>query len=234
MSTSVTLPIFVGLAFALVDIATAAVPCETDFECEKTLRKGSQCVEGVCDNPFARGGCLKQLLPNWHDIRVCGSDDPAEAVDRGECRLPQAGLQYTEIRIHSQNWESAFFQAWILQIILSEILHVPVSIETGKPDKRLDFYDHGMPFDYGAGYDLDALRSAQVLGDCRLRKLTNIADMGTPVEAIDDNSYISCCHVIPEVWDGPMLSVMQLERENIIEPPHGMGAIGQVRLFIPK
>lgn len=145
------------------------------------------------------------------------------------------GLDYTEIRIHAQNWESAFFHAWILQIILSEVLYVPVSIETGMPDKRLDFYDHDMPFDYGVGYDLNALRNAQEIGDCRLlRRSPDQHREKALSEGINDGAYVSCCHVIPEVGDGLVPSVMQMERDGVIEAPHGMGAIGQLNWFIPK
>lgn len=229
--------VLTGIIHSLVSITSATVSCTTDVDCEQVLRPGSRCIEGSCDNPFGRGGCLKQLKPGWHSVRVCGSDDSPEALSQGECRLPQTGLEYTEIRIHAQNWESAFFQAWILQIILSEVLHVPVSIETGMPDLGMDFYDHKMPFDYGVGYDLDALRTAQQVGDCHAatkRKSHDWRNSHEASEDVDSDSYVSCCHVIPEVWDGIMASVSRMEREGIIEPPHGMGTVGHGGWFIPK
>lgn len=231
------LKLFIRLAvgYSVVCIVCGKVACTTDQVCVRALRPGSRCVRGVCDNPFSRGGCLKQLLPDWHNVRVCGSDDPPEAILEGDCRLPQAGLEYTEIRIHAQNWESSFFHAWILQIILSEILYVPVSIETGLPNKHLDFYDHDMPFDYGIGYELEALRTAENVGDCRLVRKTKESPKSSDVRhGDDDGGYVSCSHVIPEIWDGPMPAVMQIEREGIIEPPHGMGTVGHGGWYIPK
>ena len=104
-------------------------------------------------------------------------------------------LNYPEIRIHAQNWDSAMLSAWVMQILLSEFLNVPVTIETSQ---RYDsaassttnagsFYHRYASLQYGAmGYDYDALRTAHRLGDCRLR-----SDKNEP-----------CAMIIPEVWNG--------------------------------
>ena len=57
----------------------------------------------------------------------------------GYCRAPN--MDYTEVRVLAQDWESSIFQAWILQIVLSEILDVPVSVESGLPGLNADFYN---------------------------------------------------------------------------------------------
>ena len=58
-------------------------------------------------------------------------------------------------------------KAWVLQILLSEVLDVPTTIETGEPDLNINFYDPAGRFDYGIGYYMEGLdRAAQVI-DCR-------------------------------------------------------------------
>ena len=50
---------------------------------------------------------------------------------------------------------------------MSEVLDVPTTIETGKPDLNINFYDPEGRFDYGIGYYMEGLdRAAQVI-DCR-------------------------------------------------------------------
>jgi len=61
-------------------------------------------------------------------------------------------------------------KAWVLQILLSEVLDVPTTIETGNPDLNINFYDPEGRFDYGVGYYMEGLdRAAQAI-DCRLVK----------------------------------------------------------------
>jgi hypothetical protein len=80
------------------------------------------------------------MKPSWTRVRVCNSEDGPDAADLGHCRVPYEGLDYMEIRIHNQNWESVFFESWVLQILLSEMLDVPVTIETGSPGVNNNFY----------------------------------------------------------------------------------------------
>ena len=54
-----------------------------------------------------------------------------------------------------------------MQIILSEVLDVPVTIETGVEGKNVNFYDPTSRFDYGVGYDMDGLELASQVADCR-------------------------------------------------------------------
>ena len=196
-----------------------SMPCTTHDECEGAYRKGSECVDSLCSNPFSKGGCLYNMKEGWNKLRVCHSEDSPDAVEKGYCR--EAENDYMEIRIMSQNWESVFFETWILQIILSEILDVPVTIETGTPDAKLNFYDEDLPFDYGSANDWDALRLSNEIGDCRK------ADKSS-------ENYQSCAHLVPEVWNGHLeTTVKDLQLEGIVEQPQGLGALGQQSWFIP-
>jgi hypothetical protein len=86
------------------------VPCNETAECETSFDSGSECHDGVCSssNLFEQG-CLAKMLPGWKKLRVCNSEDPPEAAELGICRTP--GINYGEIRIASQNWEAAMFEA---------------------------------------------------------------------------------------------------------------------------
>ena len=98
-------------------------------------------------NPFVDGGCLFQRKEGWRKKRVCTSEDPPEHETLGYCVPNEFG--YQEIRIASQNWESSFFETWILQVVLSEILGVPTSVETAAADVKVDLYDVENRFEYG-------------------------------------------------------------------------------------
>jgi hypothetical protein len=203
-----------------VPSCTASVACSQDEDCVSALREGSKCgADGLCTNPFHYGGCLANYLPDSfkHTKRVCGSDDPPEAFQNGYCRSPQ--LEYMEIRIAIQNWEAAFFDTWILQILLSELLGVPTSIETGVPGLNTDFYSISSALDYGTSNDYEALRLAGEVGDCR--KLKEESD------DTGDEEYQACAHVIPECWDDRIPNEEYVER-------HEMGALGVQNWFIPK
>lgn len=133
--------------------ATATIHCTPgtldggDSLCAKKYRDGSYCTpEGVCWNPFVKG-CLRSVLSKFEKkLRACNSDDPPDAAFRGIC-VPS---EYEEVRILSQNWESPMFSSWIMQILLSELLNVPVTIETSMPDTEgsFNFYDPEMRFTF--------------------------------------------------------------------------------------
>jgi hypothetical protein len=138
-------------------------------------------------NPYT-SGCLyaKELVSH---IRVCNSEDPLEASTSGICRSPE--VDYMEIRIFSDNWESITFEAWIIQIILSELLDVPTTVEAGSYEGSLNFYHPDAPMEYGVPLsDNDALKFAYGIGDCRLA-MKDSAD-----------SYEACAHFDPERWTG--------------------------------
>lgn len=118
---------FFGLLPALHSVS-AALPCSSDKECAHALRNGSLCLQGFCTNPYFHHGCIKSHLPGWHKIRVCGSDDPPEAEKNGHCR--PSPMDYMEIRALAQDWDSAIFSTWILQIFLVSSAPVSVSYTT--------------------------------------------------------------------------------------------------------
>ncbi|KAL7570988.1 hypothetical protein ACA910_002611 [Epithemia clementina (nom. ined.)] len=201
-----------------VPIAFASVRCFSIFDCEQQISKVSECVDGYCTNPYHVGGCLANRLENHYKIRTCNSDDPPSSVEKGYCRPSTLG--YMEVRVASQNWESAFFVAWVLQIVLSELLDVPVSIETGKADAKVDFYDINTSFEYGAGNDWDAVRRATAVKDCRLLK--------------DSKEYLSCSHVVPESWPGHAPTLNKLAAEDVIESTSGLGALAEQMWYMRR
>lgn len=90
-------------------VASGSASCSLDSDCETRLSVKSRCYRGFCTNPFHDGGCLESLVPGWTKKRVCGSDDPPEAVEEGSCRLSPWEDHYMEIRIIGQDWESSWF-----------------------------------------------------------------------------------------------------------------------------
>ena len=177
----------VQLSLVGIVVEATGIACTTNSYCERTIRAGSDCGEdGFCTNPYHKGGCLANMIPNWHRTRVCGSEDPPEAAENGYCR--HSPFEHMEVRISSQNWESGFFGTWILQILLGELLDVPVSIETGVRDLTVDFYNMSSAMEYGVGYDWTSIRQGYETGDCRDLTESNKVD------------YKTCSHVIPEMW----------------------------------
>lgn len=127
------------------------------------------------------------MLPGWTKVRTCNSDDPPSAVERGYCQ--SSAMDYREVRIASENWESAFFNTWILQILLSEVLDVPTTVESSSPSFNMNLYQVNSSFGYGATIDFAALELGYQIGDCREVKETG------------HNRYRPCSHVLPEYWD---------------------------------
>ena len=211
------------VSISCLSLVQAALPCTSTAQCEAVLRPGSQCIDSSCTNPYHQGGCLAQRLPGWDRIRVCHSEDTPEAQLLGYCRQPDPDLDYTEIRVLTQNWESAFFQSWVVQIVLSEILGIPVTLESGTPTDHVDFYDSASKLGYGASYDYAALQRANEAKDCRLVKKED-----------EQGNYQSCAHVLTEVWYGHADRTSQLWEDGVIDRPGLMGALGYQGLFIPR
>ena len=110
------------------------------------------------------------------------------------------------------------FNGWLMQILMSELLDVPVTIELSKSGGSVDFYDPELRFDYGAiGYDFDALENAHKYGDCRDVNNSN-----------PEEEYTSCAHVFTEVWNGQKQVMKEYEKNGIIEPPSGLGGVGKL------
>ena len=147
-------------------------------------------------NPYT-SGCLhaKELVSH---IRVCNSEDPLDASASGICRSPE--VDYMEIRIFSDNWESITFEAWILQIILSELLDVPTTIEAGSYEGSLNFYHPDAPMEYGTPLsDNDALKFAYGIGDCRKANKDSV------------DHYEACAHFDPERWTGAYYHIVYMD-----------------------
>ena len=89
-------------------VVQAKLACTSTEFCETTLRPGSQCINGFCDNPF-QYGCLRTHKDGFTKMRVCSSEDPEDAALQGLCR-DASTMNYPEIRIMSQNWESPIFE----------------------------------------------------------------------------------------------------------------------------
>ena len=207
----------------------------------------------TCTNPFANGCLKAMLDADnfvgddaagsfrWKLGRVCNSDDSNEngasngdgdaSDDEDEsddivselgCYLEQQ-FNYTEIRIHHSNWESSIFYAWILQIILSEILHVPATIGYSK-DHTYDasFYNLNSNVAYSASaYPWEAIKNANEIIDCR------------KFEVEDGSGEEFCAHVMPEVWNGQEITWTQANRDGIIDTPEGNGMVGKISFYVP-
>ena len=188
--------------------------------------KGAKCIDGSCTNPFHHnGGCLASMLGgDWESkIRVCSSGDSPDAAANGYCRVSALEEFYTEVRTLVLGWETTYFQAWIFQILLSEVLQVPSSIETGYVDKSVDFYGINYPLDYPT-YDATyaELNVSSNILDCRL--LDNDPNP-------ENNDYEACAHVVPEVWEAATLVDSKAEGTG---PLRELGMLSTQKWFVPK
>lgn len=169
-------------------------------------------------NPYQRGCLYSKGLTS--SVRVCGSDDPPSALAEGICREPP--FDYAEVRIQPGDWESSFFSTWILQIVLTEILHVPVSLEQGDPVSSIDLYHPEMRLDYHSDYKhyLTAMENAHKFGgDCS--------------KAVGDG-YEMCAHFVPEVWSANSNGIQDLVYAEQLEPPQSLNMLAQQGWYIPK
>ena len=194
---------------------------------EQTLFSTSNSTESEGEGIREKISAIEKRLKNM--IRVCNSEDPPGAAETGICtdysqrdnkrKGPSLYSDYNEIRIMNQNWESPMFAAWILQILLSEILQVPTSIETGEEDLKMNFYDPDNRFEYGKANEWGAVeRAAEAPGaDCRIVQ--------------QQDKYKSCAHVIPELWNGHFADMRILHRKGVLESPQNVGATGQQALY---
>ena len=214
-------------------------------------RRG-QILQGDVLNVYSKGGCLYQKVYT-NNKRVCTSEDPPEHATLGYCIDPSrnsntnsddpsirsinpngsGGIPHMEIRIYGQNWESVFFESWLLQIVLSELLHVPTSIETGLSSVNVDFYNKDNRFEYGLGDDWSCLITGSQVGDCR-NLSTNVTNSNKTNNITADDSHQSCCHFVPENWNGFTEELIYHETIGTIEAATGIGTIGEEHWFVPK
>jgi len=174
------------------------------------------CVGSLTKNPF-QTGCLTNKMPG-KKIRICNSDDRPEASETFQC--VKSEFDYKEVRISAKSWDTVLLEAWILQIVLSEIMGVPTSVETGNANNNMNFYNventfkNGVPVD-----DSKNLETGHKYKDCRKASKA-------------ENNYEACCHVIPEVWY--FSSLQHLASDGIIALPLPLGPMSQSRWYIPK
>lgn len=176
-------------------------------------------VADADSNPFAAGCLRSKLGPEWR-VRVCNSDDihnnRKSNSTSSESRCSRPEFDYPEIRIAPGNWESSIFQAYITQIVLSEILGVPSTLESGSRDVLLSFYDETNSFPYPSrAYGYDDLRIA------------NKAPGGDCTYILKQDAEATCAHVLPEVWAGQKAAWTDARKEGYIEPPEGKKKLGK-------
>uniref|UniRef100_A0A7S3P7Q2 G-protein coupled receptors family 3 profile domain-containing protein n=1 Tax=Amphora coffeiformis TaxID=265554 RepID=A0A7S3P7Q2_9STRA len=196
----------------------SSLACHTDLECAAAWGPHSYCTDQqTCSNPL-QAGCLATRLPGWTRPRVCGSQDPPNAAERGLCRPSPLG--YTEVRMESNNDESTLFTTWILQVLLSEMLDVPVSIETSFFEYVTNFYDEHMRVEWGWANDERAVHTSSQVKDC------------VPLTQTLEN-YTACAHVIPFTfgsfrWTPPFVA------NRTYEPTQSAGLLGEEGWYVPR
>mmetsp|Transcript_5907 Transcript_5907/g.9296 ORF Transcript_5907/g.9296 Transcript_5907/m.9296 type:complete len:1013 (+) Transcript_5907:46-3084(+) len=211
----------VQLLFLLPSFTSGTVSCtpgkQGNADCEKAYRKGSYCLEDekICSNPFA-SGCLQSY--GKAPRRVCNSDD---SLNSDECDRSELEKYYQEIRILSQDWEAGIFSASLMQIVLSELLGVPATIEISKPGGTTNFYDRSLRMSYGNGsYDYSAIETALKYGNC-----SDVPRNG--------KDYRSCAHVMPEVWKGQTSILRKLEEQKVIAYSTETGGKSKYWWYLP-
>jgi hypothetical protein len=186
----------------------AAAATTTNFSNTKNSNNSSH----PWKNPYVHGCLYEHGLVSR--IRVCHSEDILpDAIQQGHCRLSSDHIEYMEIRIQAEDWESIVYEAWILQVVLSELLNVPTTIETGSFDGSLNFYHPEAPFQYGSTvvdttFDA-ALHQAYAVQDCR--RLIQQQQQHNNNHA----EYIPCAHILPERWKGT-----RQKRRLVLSLPH--------------
>ena len=178
------------------------VSCTTDNDCGESqglIRGVSVCENGKCTNPFEQG-CLHtmgkkygtksiQVPSAFEEIRICNSDDGLKQGLEKHCRKPTLAdfFQYDEIRIAPSNWESAIFMSWIFQILLTELLEVPATIENGDGKKGVgSFYDRNNGFTFVDGNYENEIHTTLWESE---RLQDNCSKTDKP-----------CAHVLPDIW----------------------------------
>eukprot|EP00934_Nitzschia_sp_Nitz4_P007435 Nitzschia sp. Nitz4//scaffold138_size62050//40663//43710//NITZ4_006392-RA/size62050-processed-gene-0.8-mRNA-1//1//CDS//3329535779//7425//frame0 len=196
--------------------STSAAECSWNVECEELHAAGSVCREdGTCSNPYA-AGCLYNFYEHYGKLsdtpekRVCNSDDH----DETHCKV--SPFNYTEIRVHNGNWESPIFYSWIIQIFLSEFLHVPVTVGLSNDTQEASFYNADSVMTWSSQtYAFEEFITAnEMFGRCDLTDK-------------------QCVHVIPEVWIGQEKKWKRFLSEDHIDQVNGDGQIGKISWYVP-
>jgi len=163
------------------------------------------------------------MKPGWTQLRTCHSDDPTDALENGDCR--PSSLEYPEVRTVMRGWDTQTMGSWLLQILMSELLGVPASIEAGAPDLIGDFYNMRYPSPNSNGLtDAECLVRASEMdnGEC----ITSTQEK--------DSSYVPCCHISPEVWEERRGILSPLVSSGVMEPFSELNALAYQTWMIPK
>ena len=199
--------------------------CQVDADCPETYGKGSTCDPStkVCTNPLAQG-CLYAHLEGWEGgKRVCNSEDPPNAAQLGICEDASSNpsmLEYMEVRLLGRSWESGNFVNWIYQIVLSEMLGVPSSVESGSYETRLDqnFYQ-AVPsnnIEYGGGWPYtENYKNSVKYTDCAKASRT-------------EENYEPCAHVNAESWGDGLVDRRELES------PDNLGILALQSMYVTR
>mmetsp|Transcript_931 Transcript_931/g.1213 ORF Transcript_931/g.1213 Transcript_931/m.1213 type:complete len:846 (-) Transcript_931:357-2894(-) len=215
------------ILFLTLVIAAEFVPYAATEECV-----GS--TESLCPskrrtpspNPFEKG-CLLTIAEERNETelllhkdknrfqtveRICNSNDVADGLD--QC-YNENDHRYEEIRIAIGDWDSTIFISWIMQIILSELLRVPTTLEFGFDDKKHmtsmgSFYDRESRYTYS-----DTVYGYEWLKEAKLQN-GNCSKAEKP-----------CAHIIPEIW-------REFIENDFILPPIKNGSTGNFGYYIPK
>jgi hypothetical protein len=126
------------------------------------------------------------------------------------------------------------FETWLVQILLSELLQVPVTTESGDPDAYTSFYHPDARFDFASTTDnfvaIKALQTASDIRNCR-----TVAVNTDPVSQLKNNSeYIPCAHAAIEVWNTELTYTQEAIYKGEVEPPQALGVLGSESWYIPK
>ena len=205
-----------GIALILATIGSAgaqsfsaAPKCSKNEDCGSsggttTIGFISRCLpSGKCsNNPFEQGCLVTMAKIRGEDNpinilerrifnqRQCNSNDlDTSTHDNKICLMENYGVAFPEIRIAPGKWDSSVVSSWIYQILLSELMNVPTTLEFGGDEHlkspRGSFYDPESRLEFSdTSYRFDALKHADELdGYC-------------------ENAKRPCAHVLPELWDG--------------------------------
>ena len=212
--------------------------CQTDTDCANISMSGtsgiSRCMEdGRCSNPF-QNGCL-QALSGRQDIksiqymmhkRACTAQDR----DDENCHRSSLSTNHAEVRIAVQDWASSLILAWIYQILLSELLDIPVTLEFGLDKEKMgatkgssvgDFYDPSAEFIYGQNsYPFEYLKKA--------------SSMMANNEVCTSTSNENCAHILPEIWGGADTDLQMAKDEGYVHDGSSVGYLGRMGFYVPK
>ncbi|CAB9530192.1 Gamma-aminobutyric acid (GABA) B receptor [Seminavis robusta] len=173
------------------------------------------------ENPYF-SGCLHQTVTGKKygaKKRVCNSNDPDWALGK-YCQLPDPQLDYLEIRLNTGNWDSFVAETWILQIILSEILGVPTTVDSGAPMERRSLYELDDVIDQDATVVRDHTAESANQPNCDCRFATE--------------NGVQCGHYMGEVWNDDLALTQSLIHEKKLESPQSMGMLGKESWMVTK